>query len=262
MERLVAEHGPWTTPIDLGFGVLSCDPSTDASRGTRLEELLRVVEDAAGGDVRGLRILDLACLEGMVSVALAAKGAKVVGVEARNPNLARARFAKRALGLENVDFVQDDVRNLSESRHGRHDVVLCFGILYHLPVPDLFEFARRVFTVTDRVVVIDTHVAGPEADRPLLGPLEAVTYEGTGYRGRPYREFEPDSTHENRLKCAWSSLDARPSFWPTRESLLALWSAAGFRTVLEVRAPRWQAMPEDRVIVVAYKDDSTSLPPQ
>ncbi len=68
----------------------------------------------------------------MCAVELARLGANVVGIEGREANLAKARFAKEALSLENPEFHQDDVRNLSKEKYGRFDVVLCLGILYHL----------------------------------------------------------------------------------------------------------------------------------
>lgn len=257
--QVVAEHGPWTTPIDLGFGVNTCDAAgADPTGGTRLLRILQVVEDVAGGDSRGVKILDLGCLEGMVSAAFARRGAAVLGIEARESNLARACFAKRALNLGNLELVRDDVRNLSREEYGSFKIVLCLGILYHLPAPDLFKFVDRVFQVTERAVVIDTHVAMPEATRDLLGPLESLEYKGRSYRGRPYREFEPNSRSEDRLKCVWSSLDERPSFWPTSESLFKLLETTGFTSVLEVRTPSWRGMPDDRILLIAFKGSNVS----
>ena len=77
----------------------------------------------------GLRILDLACLEGLFSLELAMQGARVVGVEIREGNLTKARFAAEALGVSGVEFVRDDVRNVDAGRYGRFDVILCSGIL-------------------------------------------------------------------------------------------------------------------------------------
>jgi ubiquinone/menaquinone biosynthesis C-methylase UbiE len=256
-ENVAAQYGPWTTPVDLGFGVRSIE-AEDPSRGTRLSRLVRIVRDLAGRPLEGVSILDLACLEGMVSVALAREGARVLGIEARAGNVARARFAKEALGLEGFEVVQDDVRNLSREKYGSFEIVLCLGILYHLPAPDVFAFAERVAEVTGRSAVIDTHFAQPASERPLLGPPVSVSHRGAAYEGRSYREFEPDSAEKDRLQHAWSSLDARPSFWPTRDSLLALLAAAGFTSLHESLLPRWIGMPEDRVTLVAFKG---AMPP-
>ena len=250
--RLVARHGPWTTPVDLGFGVSACDLVSDPSGGTRLPRVLQLTSDVAGRPLEGVRILDLACLEGMISVPLARQGATVLGIEAREPNVARAAFARDAWDLPNLEFLTDDVRNLSRDVHGSWEIVLCLGILYHLPAPDVFDFIGRVFEVTGRAAIIDTHVAG-SVERELLGPPVTHRYRGHVYRGRDYREFDPQSRPEDRLRSAWSSLDGRPSFWPTRGSLLNLVADAGFTSIGEARMPVWRNMPADRITLVAFK---------
>src|SRR5262249_350381 len=105
-----------------------------------------------------VRVLDLACLEGLHSVEFALNGAKVVGVEGREANLAKARFTKDALSLGNLELVHDDVRNLSRERYGEFDVVLCLGILYHLDTPDVMKLAKNLAEVCTRVAIIDTHL--------------------------------------------------------------------------------------------------------
>jgi len=198
-------------------------------------------------------ILDLACLEGMISVALARRGAVVLGIEAREGNLARACFARDALRLDNLRFTKDDVRNLSVERHGSWEIVLCLGILYHLPSPDVFDFVARVFEVTGRAAIIDTQVSLRDANRELLGPPMTSAHGGNTYRGRDYKEFDPESRPEDRLKSVWSTLDARPSFWPTKASLFNLLERTGFSSVMEVRMPVWRGMPDDRIMLVAFK---------
>jgi len=252
-QRVIDQHGPWTTPIDVGFGVSTCDPATDYTGGTRLRRVVQVTADVAGRPLDGVRILDLACLEGMISVALARRGADVLGIEAREGNVARACFARDALGLENLRFEKDDVRNLSVEKHGSWDIVLCLGILYHLPSPDVFDLAARVFEVAGKAAIFDTQVALPLAKRDLLGPPVERAHGGSTYRGRDYTEFDPRVELEDRLKSVWSTIDARPSFWPTRASLFNLLEGSGFSSVMEVRTPVWRGMPEDRVMLVAFK---------
>jgi hypothetical protein len=251
-DRLIARHGPWTTPVDLGLGVSACDPALDPTGGTRLNRVLQLTRDVAGRPLEGVRILDLACLEGMISLPLAHQGARVLGIEARESNVARAAFARDAWDLSNLEFLRDDVRNLSLDVHGSWEIVLGLGILYHLPAPDVFDFVARVFEVTGRAAILDTHVSG-SVERELLGPPVTHRYRGNLYRGRDYREFDPESRPEDRLRSAWSTLDARPSFWPTQASLLNLLADAGFTSVCEARMPVWRNMPADRITLVAFK---------
>ena len=90
--------------------------------------------------------------------------------------------------------------------HGTFDVVLCWGLLYHLDTPELFTFTRQVRDVCDGIALVDTHIAladeelgalSPEmfwGDPSQLGPIERRSHEGAGYWGRSYLEHPPEST--------------------------------------------------------------------
>src|SRR6185312_10010629 len=104
-------------------------------------------------------ILDLACLEGQYALEFARQGAQSVGIEGRAENLEKARFAQRALQLDNVELHQDDVRNLSVAKYGHFDVVLCLGILYHLDAPDVFDFVERIASVCTGFAIFDTYIS-------------------------------------------------------------------------------------------------------
>jgi 2-polyprenyl-3-methyl-5-hydroxy-6-metoxy-1,4-benzoquinol methylase len=97
--------------------------------------------------------------EGIFSIELALQGAAVTGIEIRNVNLQKAIFVKEAYDLTNVIFIKDDVRNISRTKYGGFDIILCSGILYHLPVPDVFDFVDKMYQMADRAVIIDTHIS-------------------------------------------------------------------------------------------------------
>jgi tRNA/tmRNA/rRNA uracil-C5-methylase (TrmA/RlmC/RlmD family) len=78
----------------------------------RLQRLVRMITDLYGS-FKGLRVLDIGSFEGAHSIEFALRGSQVLGVEGRDANLAKARFAQEILGLTNVEFVKDDVRNIS-----------------------------------------------------------------------------------------------------------------------------------------------------
>lgn len=137
-----------------------CPPAEDwpEANGTNLA-ILRGQEltpkGALGGyrrltELASLRVLGLACLEGLYAVEFARQGARAVGIEGRDVNLEKVRFVKKALGLDNLDLHHDDVRNLSLEKYGEFDVVLCLGILYHLDAPDVFHFVESIGRVTRR----------------------------------------------------------------------------------------------------------------
>ncbi|UCG81639.1 MAG: methyltransferase domain-containing protein, partial [Desulfobacterales bacterium] len=207
--------------------------------------MVQIISDVASDPLENLRILDLGCLEGLFAIELAQQGSKVVGIEGREANIEKARFAKDVLGLNNLELILDDVRNLSKEKYGRFDVVLCLGLLYHLGVPDVFAFAKRMGDVCERFAIIDTHVS--------LVPEESHVYDGRTYWGCTFQEHSSDSTSVERARALWSSLDNVASFWFTRASLFNLLSYAGFTSVYECPAPPALKQPYDRITVLAIK---------
>ena len=122
-------------------------------------KVVRAVCDLAHRPLAGLRVLDLACAHGHYSFEMAKLGAQVLGIEGRESWLEQARRTKQDTSLSSVEFVQDDVRNLSKEKYGEFDIVLCLGILYHLDAPDVFDFLDRVFEVCRDFAIIETHFA-------------------------------------------------------------------------------------------------------
>src|SRR5262245_49012933 len=140
-QEIIDRFGPWTLhAICLGGDVYTLDPYPES----RLRQIVQIAADIMGKPFETLRVLDLACLEGQFGIEFALHGAQVVGIEGREVNLAKARFAKEVLALNNIDLVLDDVRYLSKDKYGEFDVVLALGILYHLDVPDSFHFVEKI----------------------------------------------------------------------------------------------------------------------
>ena len=166
---------------------------------TRLRRIVQIVSDAAHEPLANLRILDLACLEGLYAIEFARQGAQAVAIEGREANLAKVRFVKDALGLGNLTLSQDDVRNLSPEKYGEFDVVLCLGILYHLDAPDVFRFVENIARVTRRFAVFDTYVS--TAGKTMR------SHDGKSYWGREVFEHSPTDSAEARLSRLWNSLD-------------------------------------------------------
>ena len=190
---------------------------------------MQVASDIAARPLDSLRVLDLACLEGIHGIEFALHGAKVVGIEGREANLAKARFAKEALSLSNLDLVRDDVRNLSRERYGEFDVVLCLGILYHLDAPDAMELVRNVCEVCKRVAIFDTHFDTAGKD--------SYVWNGRAYRGGFWQEHEPGATEAQQLEKLWHSIGNSRSFVLTRASLQNLFRHVGFTSAYECLNP-------------------------
>lgn len=250
-KRVVEEiHGPWTAHnISLGDGVFTIADRVVGDE-VKLRRIVQIVSDVCDRPISELRVLDLACLEGMYGIEFARQGARVCAIEGRKTNIEKARFAARALRLNNIEFHQDDVRNLSEEKYGRFDVVLCLGILYHLADPDVFTFLENIFAACQRVAVIDTAIS--------LHSEQSFSHKGRTYLGRIGPEHPADATLEQKQKNLWASLDNDTSVYFTRVSLSRLLDDVGFSSTYECHIPQEPEKPADRTTFVAIKGKEVS----
>jgi SAM-dependent methyltransferase len=207
----------------------------------------RVLEQALPGDKSRYRIADLGCLEGGYAVEFARMGFQTVGLDVRASNLAACAHVKSRTILPNLEFRQDDARNIEA--HGVFDAIFCCGLLYHLEHPR--AFLQSLGRVTRRVVMVQTHfsVAHSAARLPLPPGLRRswarlfrtggspyrlsrlTTHEGL--EGQWYTEFARDDEFAHREEARWSSWDNRRSFWIRREHLVQAIREAGFDFVAE-----------------------------
>jgi SAM-dependent methyltransferase len=180
----------------------------------------------------------------------ASRGARVVAIEGRESNNAKARASAIAQNITGIEFVTDDVRNLRLERYGKFDVVLCSGILYHLPGEDGCRLIQTISEVCDHLAIIDTHVG--------LTDFKTVQRNGKTYSGIVFQEHASTDSAAVRLERAWASLDNETSFWITKPSLMNLLRDVGFTTVLEVFRPVSFFVHADRITIAAVK--GTAIP--
>jgi 2-polyprenyl-3-methyl-5-hydroxy-6-metoxy-1,4-benzoquinol methylase len=143
-------------------------------------------------------ILELGSLEGGDSLQLAAPDfvERVVAVEARAGNIARAKLAAEYLGRGNIEFRQADLERALLDPFGRFDAVFCGGLLYHLMRP--WHLLEEIGKVTDQLF-LDTQISA----------TEETTFEG--YTGSWYAE-QPDSPGRHTETDVLSGL-SDASFW-------------------------------------------------
>lgn len=84
-----------------------------------------------------LEILVAGCGTGLqpISLALSYRGARVVAVDLSRSSLAYAVRMARRLGLENIEFLQGDILQLSGLKRS-FPVIECSGVLHHMDRPD------------------------------------------------------------------------------------------------------------------------------
>ncbi|MEE8170834.1 MAG: class I SAM-dependent methyltransferase [Phycisphaerae bacterium] len=177
-------------------------------------------------DRNGLRIVDLGCLEGGYAVEFARAGFDVLGIEARKDNINKCEYVADKVGLRNLSFVQNDVRNLA--KYGTFDAVFCCGLLYHLENPA--AYLKLIGRCTRRLLILQTHYA-TEPDPPNFKLSPMTTHEG--HRSKWFVEWPAGSPPEQVEHWVWASVGNDRSFWPTKKHLLQSVREAGFQIVYE-----------------------------
>ena len=215
--------------------------------------------------------VDLGCMEGGYSVELARMGFNTLGIDARKQNLLRAIYVKGNTCPNKMNFVLDDVRNLS--KYGSFDVALCFGLLYHMDKPA--EFLKIVSGCTKKILILHSFYA-PEKDtfywpkfvfnkirkRFLRGKFKKIFAKKSfkkafnnyafisfiqhikgnslsqlttneGYNGRWFYEFEENSDRDKIESSIDASYNNSKSFWLCKKDLIKAIYDAGFTTVYE-----------------------------
>ena len=205
-----------------------------------------------GQDKSKLRVVDLGCLEGGYAVQFARMGFDTLGIEVRKENIDKCNYAKSHLNLPNLQFAQDDVRNMA--KYGKFDVTLCYGLLYHLDDP--INFINIISKCTTKMLFLHTHYApehdfrylfGRRINKYIINPIQkrvpfldttknyklSKIIENEGARGRWYFEWHKNEKKENIEKGLWASYNNSRAFWLCKKDLTTALHKAGFDSVFE-----------------------------
>jgi tRNA (mo5U34)-methyltransferase len=132
-------------------------PGVEAIHTTRRAMLDAVLNHAFGRDCAGRSALDLACNQGWFAMHLARRGFDpVLAVDARASHLDDTRLMAEVQGAGAVRTARVDLEEARAGDLGRHDLVLMFGLLYHLENP--VRALRLARAATRGVFVIETQV--------------------------------------------------------------------------------------------------------
>lgn len=155
---------------------------------------LEFIETHAGG-LKGKRVLDVGCGGGILSESMAARGAKVTGIDMGESPLSVARLHGLESGVH-VDYQQITVEALAEHEPGSYDVVTCMEMLEHVPDPESIVRACATLAKPDGQLFFSTLNRNPKSF------LFAIV--GAEYMLR----LLPRGTHEYRRFIRPSELDA------------------------------------------------------
>ncbi len=240
--------GPWFYPFDFdGVRTRSyLPPHMVEIFETRRRMVEGVVAAHFGERIGQVRCLDIGCHEGYYSFAMARMGVgRVTGLDVREGNLARARFAARQLGHIGIEFRARNVETLDAASLGRFDLTLLLGVVYHLENP--MRALRNVRAVTSEVCVVESQV---------IDEIEGETEWGERDSKQPYRgvlalvddsaEFDGDNNETGHTPVA---------LCPSPRALEFMLLQAGFARVEFVDPPEGayeQHARGKRVVCAAY----------
>lgn len=226
--EVIGAHGQWLANVHLGQGVWAHGhPETVASQ--RMLKIIQAVADFGLEDYQGLTVLDLGTQEGVHALEFARRGAIVTAIEGRLLNFMKLKLAKDGNRFDNLTVLQADVRDLNFVEIGKFDVIICSGILYHLPKRTQANLLLGMARNCKSLLIIDTHVG--------LQRSSSFEQEGQMYYGDEATEYNPDQTNDDFELSLGSSIDNEPSFQISRESLVNLMVKSGFSSVYESFVP-------------------------
>ena len=110
----------------------------------------------------GKQVIDIGCGGGLLTEAMAVKGAQVTGIDMGKAPLSVARLHRHESGLE-IDYQQATAEQMAETRAGSFDVVTCLEMLEHVPDPGAVIAACARLIKDDGHVFLSTINRNPKA---------------------------------------------------------------------------------------------------
>ncbi|HVB92895.1 MAG TPA: DUF1698 domain-containing protein [Acidimicrobiales bacterium] len=178
IKRQIEAEDYWFLRMDLGDGVVTpgwSDPATDKLPLFGLPD-----------DMSGMRVLDIGCAEGFFSFEAERRGAtEVVAIDSFPGSIRRFNICRNALGSK-AEAHLASVYDLNPKSFGTFDLVMYFGVLYHLRNPLLS--LQKIASVASGTLLLQT--LGFE--RASLGEMSVAQFHPfgimTGPPGNPMQD--------------------------------------------------------------------------
>lgn len=250
IDRIAARD--WFYEFDLPDGVVAPCRTPEHVRpihSTRLDMLSAAIEPyvAERGGWGEISAIDVACHQGFYSAHLARRGARdVLGIDARTDHIADADLIRQAYGLHNLRFAKHDVYEVKAPQLGGFDVVVCYGLLYHVENPiGVLRLCRELIGPAGGVCVVETQVV-PN----MSGVVDWGSYEYVQPLQGVFGLI--DETHETHVpEASTTGLCLAPSL----EGLIWVMRKLGYKQVVQIPAPAnayEQHRFNKRVVVAGY----------
>jgi 2-polyprenyl-6-hydroxyphenyl methylase/3-demethylubiquinone-9 3-methyltransferase len=151
----------------------------------------------------GKRVLDVGCGGGLLTEAMARRGATVTGIDMGRSPLSVARLHRLESSLD-IDYRQATAEQLADEQPGSFDIVTCLEMLEHVPDPAAVIAACARLIGNDGRVFLSTINRNPRAYLfAVLGAeyLLNLLPKGTHEYGRFIRPSEMESwARHSRLR--------------------------------------------------------------
>jgi tRNA (mo5U34)-methyltransferase len=171
LREVVAAEPYWFHKMDLGNGIVTggwSEPAVDKLPYFGLPD-----------DMTGARVLDVGCAEGFFTFEAERRGAsEVVAIDSFPDSVRRFNIAREALGMKSQAYLTN-VYDLSVKTFGTFDVVMYFGVSYHLRHPLLA--LEKIFEVCSGTLHMQTNSFADEA----LGDRSASLFHPFGIESGP-----------------------------------------------------------------------------
>lgn len=215
----------------------------DAIHTTRTTMMRAAIADSFGDPLpANLEAIDLASHQGWFTAKLHELGfSRVLGVDAREEHVADSRLILDALGHDRARVMLSDVHALDTDALGTFDLVLCFGLIYHLEDP--IGALRVARSLCRKLCLIETQVAPGQTGwldygsyrfvRPIQGSFAIID--------------ETDDTHGSETSTLGICLV------PSLEALVWILHKVGFSRVdvLPVPADGYEQLVHHKRVMVA-----------
>ena len=205
------------------------------SRGAVVSELVSLFKERLNLQTAA----DIGCGLGDFSKFLEDHGFRVLGIDGREQNVAEAK-----LRFPDINFRVGDAEDLPAAELGVFDVVLCFGLLYHLENP--FRTIRLLELLTQKILFVEGMCV--PGDKPLMELLDEGVENDQGLR---YVAFYPSETclikmlfcagfpHVYRPAQPPEDIRYRSTYWRKRQRAFLVASKVELRTptLIPLRQP-------------------------
>lgn len=180
VDELGAEQ-PWNHSIELPYGIRTA-PDDQVSHGKNIVKWSRIKQYIDAIDVKGKRALDVGCNEGFFSLKLKEMGAReVVGFDADQPRIRKARFVAEVLGTSNITYEVADIFESGVEKYGHFDFVLCMGFLHRISYPYLA--IRRLTEISDTILFEWKSLREGSFDLPIMKFCGGLSKDSNVYSG-------------------------------------------------------------------------------